>query len=994
MHKTIDFIGDLKSDGCFKWHTPSHGVQKCQKAFIVGGFQAFSMGRLCNKSTREWPLFFPLLEWTRPASFCSLAGKTRSVIAKVIVGVIVSCAGLACIPLQTQAQSLQQSMIWSPSSPAGTQVYRAFRKSFVLATNPPQASLQIFADSRYILWVNGRYVLRGPCRFDWHGPQYDTVDISSFLQAGTNVLAVMVHSYEHVTSKIMIHNPGLTAELQLPGTNIFTGTTWRSGPTIFEPSADAWGSIPDVIDARVQTNDWTATNFNDSAWETATNVDGTQWGALTPRTIPLAQETVMTNVTLLPFGQNLAAAFPITLTPGQQILVNLGRMDLAYAAVDLNANANSVLQITYYLRLVNGQPGETYGVGTTYTARSGRQSFITGDEWGCHYASLQCTSGQITLYGLTMTDRRYPFTRVGQFSCSDIIFNQLWTNAVNTIELTSDDGYGADARERNEWLQDPAQPNFITTRVSEVSSNADGSPVYSDPRLLKSLMLHDSYTPYQTGDGRLKAHACSDRFDVHGYIEDYSCQWVESLRLYYDVTGDTNFVNQMWPALTNQMAWFLNRRTSDGLVLAREYTSFDNALAYITCEGARLNAFIYQALNDSAYLGNAIGLNPQASSYSQAATNLATAFEQKLWNASASTYNSGILNGQTLGSTTHAALIALDRGIVPTNHLASVRNWFLANYKNPGTFNVSGNPNYLNWIQQVVGINMPVSYYWVFNQLYQIISLRPLIPEHQLVTAIAWVVLGLGFGNQFCQRGLLKCVPAQNLQNWGQAEFQSPFLAHHRDQHINADRNPDLGLDGVVGRAEEVLDAQVLLDPLEKQFHLPAAFVELGNEEGRQVEVIGQEHQDLPGLRVFIANPAQAVGIVFGAALEGESHPVVAAHACAFSHRERCQPVEANAGLGAVEKDRPRVNEPLALLEIQIATVQHIESPGFKPQPVQRAHLGLFAVRDRHPGWDGPAQIQQRVKFAGRLGGPQARPREQAQAQVDGGCIESVNSLV
>jgi hypothetical protein len=46
MHKTIDFIGDLKSDGCFKWHTPSHGVQKCQKAFIFGGFQAFSMGRL------------------------------------------------------------------------------------------------------------------------------------------------------------------------------------------------------------------------------------------------------------------------------------------------------------------------------------------------------------------------------------------------------------------------------------------------------------------------------------------------------------------------------------------------------------------------------------------------------------------------------------------------------------------------------------------------------------------------------------------------------------------------------------------------------------------------------------------------------------------------------------------------------------------------------------------------------------------------------------
>ena len=49
------------------------------------------------------------------------------------------------------------------------------------------------------------------------------------------------------------------------------------------------------------------------------------------------------------------------------------------------------------------------------------------------------------------------------------------------------------------------------------------------------------------------------------------------------------------------------------------------------------------------------------------------------------------------------------------------------------------------------------------NWLYQSTSLRPLIPEHQLVAAIAWVVLGLGFCNQFCQRYLLKCVYAQNL---------------------------------------------------------------------------------------------------------------------------------------------------------------------------------------------------------------------------------------
>ena len=38
--------------------------------------------------------------------------------------------------------------------------------------------------------------------------------------------------------------------------------------------------------------------------------------------------------------------------------------------------------------------------------------------------------------------------------------------------------------------------------------------------------------------------------------------------------------------------------------------------------------------------------------------------------------------------------------------------------------------------------------------------------------------------------------------------------------------------------------------------------------------------------------------------------------------------------------------------------IHHMESSGSKQQPVQLAHLGLFAVRDRNQGWDWPAQIQ------------------------------------
>lgn len=46
------------------------------------------------------------------------------------------------------------------------------------------------------------------------------------------------------------------------------------------------------------------------------------------------------------------------------------------------------------------------------------------------------------------------------------------------------------------------------------------------------------------------------------------------------------------------------------------------------------------------------------------------------------------------------------------------------------------------------------------------------------------------------------------------------------DEHVDGDGDPDLGFDGILGIAEEAFDAEVLFDPPEEQFDLPAALVE------------------------------------------------------------------------------------------------------------------------------------------------------------------------
>ena len=67
-------------------------------------------------------------------------------------------------------------------------------------------------------------------------------------------------------------------------------------------------------------------------------------------------------------------------------------------------------------------------------------------------------------------------------------------------------------------------------------------------------------------------------------------------------------------------------------------------------------------------------------------------------------------------------------------------------------------------------------------------------------------------------------VEAQDLQNFVEAAIDLVFFLDDGHQDVDADRNPDLRLDGVVRGAEERLDAEVLLDPLGCDRHSASKF--------------------------------------------------------------------------------------------------------------------------------------------------------------------------
>ena len=242
-------------------------------------------------------------------------------------------------------------------------------------------------------------------------------------------------------------------------------------------------------------------------------------------------------------------------------------------------------------------------------------------------------------------------------------------------------------RERVEWMDcDP--PAFDVTRVAMAGMTDKGKTVYADPRLLEEMLRRTAYTLQP--DGWVKAHTCSDRFDIHAKMEDRACDWVEGARRYYESSGKTEVIREIWPAIVAQMNYFLDRRTPRGLVLAREWVVWGDPVGYQTCEGTALNAFIYRALSDAAFLGNLIGEKKQANQFDRAARELAHAINTVLWNETAKTYYGGYydlaaarkaadyrplklkVENNLIEPTRHAALFALDQGVVPANRETDV----------------------------------------------------------------------------------------------------------------------------------------------------------------------------------------------------------------------------------------------------------------------------------------------------------------------------------
>lgn len=133
----------------------------------------------------------------------------------------------------SKSGALSPRFIWLPDSfpMSGRNIFAAFRRDFALETLPSVLLLHIFADTRYILEINGRFAGGGPSRFVTSHPEFDSIDIAPFLQHGENHILVTVNFYGASSFQTMPDGrPGFIAWGEGEGIDLSTPGGWFAAP--------------------------------------------------------------------------------------------------------------------------------------------------------------------------------------------------------------------------------------------------------------------------------------------------------------------------------------------------------------------------------------------------------------------------------------------------------------------------------------------------------------------------------------------------------------------------------------------------------------------------------------------------------------------------------------------------------------------------------------------------------------------------------------------
>ena len=474
-----------------------------------------------------------------------------------------------------------------------------FRKEFSLRSIPQKFIVHISADNRYKLYVNGQPVCQGPARGDRMHWRYETIDISSYLKNGKNVIAAQVWYLGHLMPGAqMSTEAGLIVQGNTDIESIVnTNQSWK----VLYNSAISFFPITHLqtyfvagpgekFDSRLFPWGWQDEEFDDLSWSTAqTNQKGSPFKsirkhgilpmhALQPRQIPFMEtrEQSFSRVRQIENMKNASALLNeqrdliIPANRKVSILLDQDQLTTAYPRLNFSGGQNSEIQITYAESLFEV---ETIDGKEMITKNKGNRNDIQGKKiWG-YFDSLICDGG-INRSFESLWWRTFRYVQLDINTKND----PLTLHQFNSIFTAYPLQFKASLHSDEELVSDITKVGWQTQRLCAGETFFD-CPYYEQLQYVGDTRIQALVTFYASGDTLLWRKAISDFYDSRissgitqsrypGYdmqlIPTYSLVWVSMLHDYLMHGNDEDFIKMMLPAVQDILQWFELRSGKPG----------------------------------------------------------------------------------------------------------------------------------------------------------------------------------------------------------------------------------------------------------------------------------------------------------------------------------------------------------------------------------------------------------------------------------------------
>lgn len=542
-----------------------------------------------------------------------------------------------------------------------------FRKEFEAPTEIRGAWLRASADGRYILFLNGKMLGRGParCHPDW---QYvDPFDVGDLIRPGKNVLAALVHSYGRDTSfyqlprgtqSIFFGCAGfyLEGRLELEGAgqggglDLSTDASWSClASEAWERDAPFGGTgYMERFDAREEPAGWNLPGFDAAAWGRAF-VQRVQAPAAGSEVVPFPRLVdrdigAMREELVLPEGRPRSA-------PGNRQVWDFGRILLGRIGVEVESEAGAGIELTCGESLgpdgLVFRPGTIPGIFTppchTLRFRAGRGSHTLFEASGFRYVQAGPLDHdlRVQVRSLWAEESSYsggPSPRLvyagkhvcgtGSFACSDPLLTAIWRAGAYTASVCRQDGFiDCPSREQRQWTGD-AQIQSLLNYVT-----------CGDPRVARKAILQAAQT--QAADGMIAMASTSDiGAEWRTYIPDYALYWILSIGDYLDYSGDLSILDEVFPSVVKVLGWFIPWLDSSGLLSQVPGWVFVDWSEKLDKRGEvlALNALFVAALGAGAKIAEGAGAASLAGRWRALASSVANAADERFWDERRSAY--------------------------------------------------------------------------------------------------------------------------------------------------------------------------------------------------------------------------------------------------------------------------------------------------------------------------------------------------------------------